>query len=43
MTYKIAYYTMLISFLYISIHGGTPKKKAIGFILTIAKGLIFYK
>ena len=43
MTYKIFYYTMLGSFLYLSVNGGTIRQKVLGFVLTLANAIIFYK
>jgi len=43
MKYKIAYYIMLASYLYLSIQGAGWKMKTIGFLLTVVNGLIFWR
>ena len=43
MIYKFWYYVMLVSYLMLSIQGQGLKMKLIGFVLTIANGLIFYR
>ncbi len=41
--YKIFYYMMLIGYMGLSIQAPTLKTKAIGIVLLIANGLIFWK
>ena len=41
--YKFFYWVMLLSYLMLSIQGQGLKMKAIGFVLTLANALIFWK
>ena len=43
MLYKIAYYVMLGCYLFLSCQGEGLRMKSIGFVLTIANAIIFYR
>ena len=43
MIYKFFYWIMLLSYFVLSIQGGTVRMKVLGFVLTIANALIFWK
>jgi len=43
MLYKIAYFIMIVSFLYLGLSASSMKQKLIGIVLAIANALIFWK